>query len=171
MDVDGRTIGGGVAEPASRQVGVWWVVGMALAGGAIAGLLLIGLTALVARSSIEGDGWSLSGNGALIVPIIGLPIVLAGGWVTMAAWFARWRGWWVAGLTTGLAVAILPWAGYLALSTVGGIVTLLVCAVLVGRPLMQAAKVGRGGPLTLACIALVMGTLIGLLLGISVQLV
>jgi hypothetical protein len=52
-------------------------------------MLLWLLTFVLTRSSISGDGWSLSGNGALIIPFGVGPAVVAGGW---AAIILRMRG-------------------------------------------------------------------------------
>ncbi|MDQ6719584.1 MAG: hypothetical protein M3003_02175 [Candidatus Dormibacteraeota bacterium] len=57
--------------------------------GAGAGVLLWILTILVSRSHISGNGWALSGNGALIIPFGIGPAVVAGGW---AAIILRMRG-------------------------------------------------------------------------------
>ena len=45
----------------------WFVVLIAL-GGLAFGLCLWILTIAVSRTHLSGDGWSLSGNGALVVP-------------------------------------------------------------------------------------------------------
>src|SRR4030081_3020686 len=57
--------------------------------GLIAGICLWLLTIAVSRGHVSGDGWSLSGNGVLIVPFGIGPAVVAGGW---AATILRMRG-------------------------------------------------------------------------------
>ena len=57
--------------------------------GVIAGILLWVLTTVVSRTRLSGNGWSLSGNGALIVPFGLGPALVAGGW---AAIILRMRG-------------------------------------------------------------------------------
>src|SRR5229473_7548134 len=57
--------------------------------GLVAGLCLWVLTIAVSRGHLSGDGWSLSGNGALIVPFGIGPALVAGGW---AGVILRMRG-------------------------------------------------------------------------------
>src|SRR5712692_3463170 len=54
--------------------------GLTAVFGLVAGLCLWGLTIAVSRGYLSGDGWSLSGNGALIVPFGIGPALVAGGW-------------------------------------------------------------------------------------------
>ena len=42
---------------------------------------------LISRTDISGDGWSLRGNGALIVPVVAGPALMAAGWAALALWF------------------------------------------------------------------------------------
>jgi len=51
--------------------------------GILAGIVLWLLTSFVSRSHISGNGWSLSGNGALIVPFGLGPAIVAGGWAAI----------------------------------------------------------------------------------------
>jgi hypothetical protein len=53
---------------------------LGLIGGALLGLATLGLS----TTDIGGAGWSLRGNGALIVPFAGGPTLLAAGWVALA---------------------------------------------------------------------------------------
>ena len=48
--------------------------------GIIAGVGIWLLTTLLSRSTISGNGWSLAGNGALVVPFGLGPAVVAAGW-------------------------------------------------------------------------------------------
>src|SRR3984893_15268765 len=76
--------------------------GLIALAGALAGVLLWLLTFVLTRSRISGDGWSLSGNGALIIPFGIGPAVVAGGW---AAIILRMRGhsrWLQLGIGSGL---------------------------------------------------------------------
>src|SRR5919204_1128475 len=76
-----------------------WTVG---AVGVATGLLLWIITLLISRSDIHGHGWSLAGNGALIVPFGVGPAVVAAGW---AAIILRLRGhprWLPWGMASGL---------------------------------------------------------------------
>ena len=53
------------------------------------GVALWLLTTLLSRSTISGNGWSLAGNGALIIPFGLGPAVVAGGWTAI---ILRMRG-------------------------------------------------------------------------------
>ena len=57
--------------------------------GLLSGLLLWGLTVAVMRLRVSGTGWSLAGNGALIIPFGLGPAIVAGGW---SAVILRMRG-------------------------------------------------------------------------------
>ena len=53
------------------------LLAFAFGSGLIAFVTIASVTALVSRSTIQGDGWSLAGNGALIVPLVAVPLVIA----------------------------------------------------------------------------------------------
>lgn len=57
----------------------------------LAGVLLGIVTSAVERAGIEGSGWSLRGNGALIIPACGLPPILISTWAVLARWLAADR--------------------------------------------------------------------------------
>jgi hypothetical protein len=61
------------------------ILAITAAVGLLAGLLVFALTTAASQSDIGGPGWSLRGNGALIVPFGLLPSLLAAGWVWLAA--------------------------------------------------------------------------------------
>ena len=73
----------GEGQDGGRFVGILALLGI------LAGLVLSLLTTLVSRSDISGNGWSLNGNGALIIPFGLGPAIVAGGW---AAIILRMRG-------------------------------------------------------------------------------
>ena len=85
-----------------------WFVALIALVGVVAGLCIWALTIAVSRGGLSGDGWSLSGNGALVVPFGIGPALVAGGW---AGIILRMRGhprWWLLGIGSaliGLAVA------------------------------------------------------------------
>src|SRR5437588_3016837 len=54
--------------------------GLIAIAGIAAGIILWIVTMLLSRSDISGNGWSLAGNGALIVPFGLGPAFVAGGW-------------------------------------------------------------------------------------------
>jgi hypothetical protein len=85
----------------------------------LAGLALWVLTIAVSRSNLSGNGWSLSGNGALIVPFGIGPALVAGGW---AAIILRLRGhpsWLRLGLVAGGIGILLVIASLLSLVVLG----------------------------------------------------
>ncbi|MDQ3695707.1 MAG: hypothetical protein M3464_19130 [Chloroflexota bacterium] len=85
------------------------VTALALAGGLGGGLLLWLATVLVERSGFSGDGWSLRGNGALIVPFLGLPAVLIVGTIALARRVGGSGRWWlvaVASVVLGLGLVV-----------------------------------------------------------------
>jgi hypothetical protein len=51
-------------------------VATATAVALLCGAALWLVTLAVSKSDVGGDGWSLRGNGALIVPALGLPLLL-----------------------------------------------------------------------------------------------
>src|SRR4029077_8806138 len=95
------------------------LTGLTALVGALAGLLLCLLNFVLTRSTISGDGWSLSGNGALIIPFGLGPAVVAGGW---AAIILRMRGhprWLQLGIGSGLVGLALTAGSLLSLIAFG----------------------------------------------------
>jgi hypothetical protein len=96
----------------------------ALAAVAVAGLaagLVLGLmTSLLAAEGPSGDGWSLRGNGALIVPFGLAPALLAAGWAAIVAHFRNLPRWPLLGALAGLVGV--------------GVVVLSLVAIVVGGP-------------------------------------
>lgn len=121
-----------------------WTLVLALIGGAA----LDGLTVLVADLGPSADGWSLRGNGALVIPFGLGPAVLGGGWTALALHGGRNPLWAVLGATAGLVGAALALAqvAYLAVfgqpgADVFGAVTLVALAVWVaGVPAVIALR-------------------------------
>src|SRR6266571_1890588 len=106
-------MGGPVGDP-KRDPGF---TGLIAALGMVGGVLLWILTIVLSRSNISGNGWALSGNGALIIPFGLGPAVVAGGW---AAVILRMRGhprW----LQLGIASALVGLA-----LTAGSLLSLIV---------------------------------------------
>jgi hypothetical protein len=86
------------------------LLGWAIVIGVVAGVLLDVTAFLVARYGPQADGWSLRGNGALIVPIGLGPAILAGGWTALASHYRGSPRWLVLGVAaflvgTGFVVA------------------------------------------------------------------
>lgn len=100
-----------------RDAGAGQVGAVALVGGVGAGLGLWLLTILIESSDLSGDGWSLAGNGALIVPFLGVPAVLVAGILLLGRLVGVGSGrWWlvavasvvlVLGLVIGLAAGFM----------------------------------------------------------------
>jgi hypothetical protein len=123
-----------------------WVLGTTALAGAIAGVLIVLLGDLVSAAGPEGDGWSLRGNGAFIVPFGVGPAVLAAGW-TMLVLHARYHSRWILlGLASGLlelaivAASLVPLfvRGSAAGATAGSIAQPLQLLWLVGSPVLAA---------------------------------
>jgi len=70
--------------------------------GVSAGVLLWIVTIRLSRSSISGNGWALSGNGALIIPFGVGPTVVAGGWTAIILRMRGHRRWLQLGIASGL---------------------------------------------------------------------
>ena len=96
----------------------WFAALIALAG-LLAGFALWGLTTILSRAHLAGNGWSLSGNGVLIIPFGLGPAVVAGGW---AAIILRMRGhphWLRLGVGSGLIGLSLVAASLLSIVAFG----------------------------------------------------
>jgi hypothetical protein len=87
--------------------------------GLVAGLCLWGLTIAVSRGYLSGDGWSLSGNGALIVPFGIGPALVAGGWAGIILRMRDHPRWLVLGIGSALIGLALAGAGLLSLVVFG----------------------------------------------------
>jgi len=85
--------------------------------GVVAGVLLWILTIVLSRSNISGNGWALSGNGALIIPFGIGPAVVAGGWTAVILRMRGHRRW----LQLGVASALVGLA-----LTAGSLLSLIV---------------------------------------------
>lgn len=92
----------------------------ALLGGLGVGIVIDLLTALVASSDIGGDGWTLRGNGALVVPFALGTAVLAGGWTALALHAGGDARWPLLGAAAGLVAAVLGASQVLLLALLGG---------------------------------------------------
>ena len=73
----------------------------------VAGVLLVLITAAVEQAGIEGAGWSLRGNGALIVPICGTPLLIVAGWAALLFSLRRDMRLGLGGLAAGTGVLLL----------------------------------------------------------------
>jgi hypothetical protein len=107
--------------------------------GLLAGIGVFVLTDVLSKSDIHGPGWSLQGNGALIVLFAAAPALLAAGWVALA------------NRSVGLAVA-------------AGLVTLLLDLLVELAPIVigpdDALRLGLG----FAVVPLVLAALAGVLI-------
>ena len=79
--------------------------------GVVAGVLLWILTIVLSRSNISGNGWALSGNGALIIPFGIGPAVVAGGWTAIILRMRGHRRWLQLGIANEEARRIAEQAG------------------------------------------------------------
>src|SRR5260370_24016459 len=87
--------------------------------GLVAGLCLWGLTIAVSRGHLSGDGSSLSGNGALVVPFGIGPALVAGGWAAIILRMRDHRRWLVLGIGSALIGLALAGASLLSLVAFG----------------------------------------------------
>src|SRR5205823_11416122 len=70
-----------------------WFAGTVALAGLLTGLILWVVTLLVSNSRISGNGWSLAGNGALIIPFGVGPAVVAGAWTAIILRMRGHRRW------------------------------------------------------------------------------
>lgn len=83
------------------------MLGIAIAGGLVGGILLDLLTWWVARYGASGDSWSLRGNGALIVSFGLGPAVLVGGWTALVLHSRSNTHWRALGSAAGLVGVLI----------------------------------------------------------------
>jgi hypothetical protein len=95
------------------------VAGIAAIGGLLAGILLWMLTTALSRSQIAGNGWSLSGNGALVVPFGIAPAIVAAGWTAIVLRMRAHPRWKSLGIASGLVGLFLLGASLLSLVVFG----------------------------------------------------
>src|SRR3989475_1842616 len=93
--------------------------GLIALAGVIAGIVLWVLTILLSRSNVSGNGWSLSGNGALIIPFGLGPAVVAGGWTATILRMRGHRRWLQLGIASGLVGLALTAGSLLSLIAFG----------------------------------------------------
>jgi hypothetical protein len=87
--------------------------------GLVAGVVLWVLTIAATRAHLSGDGWSLSGNSALIIPFGIGPALVAGGWAGIVL---RMRGhprWLLLGIGSALIGLAIMAASLLSLMVFG----------------------------------------------------
>ena len=87
--------------------------------GIVAGVLLWILTIVLSRSQLSGNGWALSGNGALIVPFGLGPAAVAGGWSAIILRMRGHRRWLQLGIASGLVGLTLTAGSLLSLIVFG----------------------------------------------------
>src|SRR2546428_6679586 len=87
--------------------------------GMIAGLFLWILTNVLSQSNLAGNGWALSGNGALIIPFGVGPAVVAGGWAAIILRMRGHRRWVQLGIASGLVGLALTAGSLLSLIAFG----------------------------------------------------
>jgi len=87
--------------------------------GLVAGLCLWVLTIGVTRGHLSGDGWSLSGNGALIIPFGIGPALVAGGWAAIILRMRNHPRWLRLGIGSALIGLALAGASLLSLVVFG----------------------------------------------------
>jgi hypothetical protein len=93
--------------------------GVVAVAGALAGVLLWVLTIVLSRSNISGNGWALTGNGALIIPFGFGPAVVAGGWAAIILRMRGHRRWLQLGIGSGLVGLALTAGSFISLIAFG----------------------------------------------------
>ena len=101
------------------QVKDSWLAGLLVLLGVIAGVCLWVLTIAVGRANISGDGWSLSGNGILVVPFGIGPAFVAGGWAAIILRMRAHPRWLPLGIGSALIGLALAAASLLSLVIFG----------------------------------------------------
>ena len=96
-----------------------WFTGTIAILGLLAGLGLWVLTTILTHAHIAGNGWSLSGNGALIIPFGLGPAVVAGGWSAIILRMRDHPRWLLLGVGSGLIGLALVMASLLSLVLFG----------------------------------------------------
>src|SRR5438128_6752435 len=91
----------------SKPAGERHFAGLTALVGATAGIALWLLTTLLSRSTISGNGWSLGGNGALIVPFGLGPAIVTAGWTAIILRMRAHPRWLQLGLASGLIALVL----------------------------------------------------------------
>src|SRR2546422_3791622 len=107
------------AIPANDRQQHWRFAARAALIGIGSGIGIWLLTTLLSRSTISGNGWSLAGNGALIVPFGLGPAIVAAGWTAI---ILRMRGhprWLQLGVASGLVALALVVGSVLSLVAFG----------------------------------------------------
>ncbi|MBJ7598992.1 MAG: hypothetical protein DLM67_07255 [Candidatus Nephthysia bennettiae] len=134
-------------RPAAAGIGAVAVAG--LATGVVLGLM----TSLLAARGPSGEGWSLRGNGALIVPFGLAPALVAAGWAAIVAHFRGLPRWPLLGALAGLVGVGLVVLSLVALiaggssgTAVSAVATLLVPLWTLTAPLVVSMLPARGGP-------------------------
>jgi hypothetical protein len=94
-------------------------VGVLALLGILAGIVIWVLTSLVSRGHISGNGWSLAGNGALIIPFGLGPAIVAGGWAAIILRMRGHRRWLQLGIGSSLVGLVLVTASLLSLIVFG----------------------------------------------------
>jgi hypothetical protein len=133
----------------TAAVGLTAVAVAGLATGVLLGLM----TSLLTETGPSGDGWSLRGNGALIVPFGLAPALLAAGWAAIVAHFRSLPYWPALGALAGLVGVGLVVVSLLAIvvggssgAAVSAVTTLLVPLWTVTAPLIVSLLPVRGAP-------------------------
>jgi hypothetical protein len=121
--------------------------------GLVTGVLLGLMTSLLTASGPSGQGWSLRGNGALIVPFGLAPALVAAGWAATVAHFRSLPYWPVLGALAGLVGVGLVVVSFAAIvvggpsgAAVSAVATLLVPLWTVAASLIVSLLPARGAP-------------------------
>src|SRR5438046_4011504 len=95
------------ATPANVRQQDWRFAARAALIGVGSGIGIWLLTTLLSRTTISGNGWSLAGNGALIIPFGLGPAIVAAGWTAIILRMRDHPRWLQFGLASGLIAVVL----------------------------------------------------------------
>lgn len=96
-----------------------WFCGLTIVVGALAGIGLWLLTAVVSRAHLSGTGWSLYGGAVLIIPFGLGPTVVASGWAAIILRMRAHPRWPQLGIVGGLVGVALLGASLVSLIVFG----------------------------------------------------
>ncbi|HEY9286920.1 MAG TPA: hypothetical protein VIT43_02745 [Candidatus Dormibacteraeota bacterium] len=96
-----------------------WFATSVAGGGLLAGLLLWLLSVAVSHAHITGNGWSLAGNGILIIPFGLGPAIVSAAWAAIILRLRCHPRWLELGLGSGLIGLLLLLGSFLSLVLFG----------------------------------------------------
>jgi len=146
-----------------------------LIGGMLSGSVVWLLADRLSRSDVGGIGWSLRGNGALIVPFVFGPALLGAGWAALLLWHRGIPSWVGGAALAGAAALGFAFLGsFVPILLLGGdvaapaflppvllnVLPLIVFVASIFVPIVVAALLSRHGRLRVAATSLALGIVV-----------